>query len=143
MLGSAAREVQELFLYWADCRAGRPLPRRVDIDMAEVGEAFPHVLLAESQPASQHATGGAFIYRPRGESGIALDPALFRHIPLYACVDAIAQGAPLIERIALLSTDGAEAHYQVVFLPLTDDAGNGAVSALILAVEVAVTEGDA
>jgi hypothetical protein len=137
----AAPEIQGLCEVWDQFRAGRTMPRRADIDLVGLAEAFSGVLLAELLPDGEQAAN--YRYLPidalddRGHAG--LDPALFQHIPVRGCHAASATGAPYLERHSLLSGDGVLLDYDIVFLPLAAAGGSeGFVveALLILALEL-------
>nr|WP_298688067.1 hypothetical protein [uncultured Dongia sp.] len=147
-LYDAAGDIQELYLYWAECRAGRVMPRRDDVDFAALVAGFPRVLLAEANAARETPADSYYIYRALGHEDFAyegyvgegLDPALFRHIPDRGCHAATVARDVHTERVRLLSGDGLIMEYEVAFLPLGPEGGaeDAAVDGiLILAVELA------
>jgi hypothetical protein len=147
-LYDAAPEIQELYLYWVECRAGRVMPRRDDIDFAALVAGFPRVLLAEANAARATPAESYYVFRPIGHEefayegylGEGLDPALFRHIPDKGCHAATVTRDVHTEHVRLLTGDGLLLEYEVAFLPLGPEGGadDAAVDGvLILAVELA------
>lgn len=141
----ASAEIQAFCQAWDLSRAGRAMPRRVDINLAELAAAFAGALLAEpvpggEQPARYRYLPIDLLIASRHDGGQAgLDPALFQHIPVRGCEVAAATGEPHLERHSLLSGDGLLLDYDIVFLPLAAAGGSEAdvvEALLIFAVEL-------
>ena len=145
----AAAEIQAFCQDWDLSRAGRAMPRRADINLADLAAAYAGVLLAEPVPEGEQPA--SFRYLPidhptdsptdSGHDGgqAGLDPALFQHIPVRGCHAAAATGGPHLERHSLLSGDGLLLDYDIVFLPLAAEGGSETdvvAALLIFAVEL-------
>ncbi|MBK8160018.1 MAG: hypothetical protein IPK59_15035 [Rhodospirillaceae bacterium] len=137
----AAAEIQEFCAHWDRSRAGRPMPRRGDIDFAEIAGAFAGVLLAERLPGSEGPA--TYRYLPidtlEDKEHAGIDPALFQHIPISGCHTATETGAPHLEQHSLLSGDGVLLDYDIIFLPLAAAGGSDAdvvEGLLVFAVEL-------
>lgn len=149
-LAGSAPDVQDLYLFWADCAQDRALPRRADIDFAALAAALPGVLLAELNAARRTVRDSIYLYRSIAEVGAegdlvdpsgGFDPDLFQHIPLGSCLAAAARREPVNDRVGLMTADGLSLDYEVIFLPLSPD-GIVVDGILILAVELPLDEGE-
>jgi hypothetical protein len=123
--------LEEAYRYWARIAAGRPMPRRADLDPVDIPRLLPFVMLVEVHGP------GRYRYRLIGtandeEHGMSatgrwLDEVLpgadySRHIlGLYdECVTA---RRPLYSEIVYLSPSrgNVERHLKALFLPLSED----------------------
>lgn len=122
--------LRELYAYWRQKRAAHRMPRRRQIDPADVPRLLPHLAISEVIDAGRH-----FRYRL---VGTAVARALGRD-PTGDCIDAAASadtGDPIgelhrtvcRERVALFATNAltgrAHARHRVVrrlLLPLSED----------------------
>ena len=123
--------LQQLYAYWRNRAAGRPLPARGDLDPIDIPLLLPYVMLVDVLPSGRYRYRliGTENHREHGvnATGRHLDevlpgPEYCAHvIALYdECVRA---RRPLYSECLFLSPDrqGPERHTKVLFLPLSDD----------------------
>ena len=56
-LGAYGANLQSMYAYWAAKRDGRPMPRRSDIDPAEIGrQSLPRDFCARSRNSKSHSS---------------------------------------------------------------------------------------
>ena len=134
----AAVEVQEVCRCWFGHRGGKAMPSLADLDLADMAERFPGLLLAR---IVNEGNASRFLFYPArmaaaigSDTARGLDPDLFRHIPLAGCRTAALKRAPLADRVSLLSSDGLAVDSEVIYLPLAPDGGQ-VDCVLILTVE--------
>lgn len=122
--------IAELHEYWLSRRKGRRMPRRADIDPAEIPpRLLPCISLVDVVPDPRR-----YVYRlvgtadvqvrghdPTGKSvlegffGPNVDDSL-------GCYDkVVATRAPLLDPVPFLATNGRYATEETIFLPLSED----------------------
>jgi hypothetical protein len=141
--GAAAHEVavppigdarlQELYAYWRQKAAGRPMPRRADVDPTEIPLLLPHVMLVDVVPSGRYRYRliGTENAREHGinATGCFLDevlPGPEYQVHVLALYDeCVRQRRALYSECVFLSVrHGPERHTKVLFLPLSDDGAH-------------------
>ena len=119
------------YRYWGRKAAGRPMPRRADIDPAEIPKLLPDVMLVDVTPEARYRYRliGTENARAHGinATGRYLDevlpgPEYKAHvIGLYD--ECVRKARPLYSECLFLSPEraAAERHTKVLFLPLSQD----------------------
>ena len=122
-------KVRRLFDYW-DARCGEhAMPRRCDIDPADIPHHLPHLLLVDVKQAPP-----VFIYRLVGTEEVSMrgqDPTgqpVETHFfgpsreEVMACYHYVHERRGfLFDSSTYLSTEGRPSHEETLFLPLSDD----------------------
>jgi len=124
-----SRIIRELFVYWQSKCAGRPLPRRVDIDPAEISGLIPNLLIADIEldpfrvkyrlvgTRVVQMTGFEFTGKYLDEIALPDDEGPFLECYQTAC----AWRAPVATRIKWHLGDNSTGEYDICILPLSDD----------------------
>jgi hypothetical protein len=123
--------LQGVYDYWCRISAGRPMPRRDDIDPVDIPKLLPHVMLVEVHGP------GRYRYRLIGtanaqEHGINatgrfVDEVLkgpeYKDHVLRLYDESVQARRPLYSESLFLAASGGsiERHTKVVFMPLSDD----------------------
>lgn len=121
--------IRGLFEYWSSKRVGAALPRRADIDPAEIPRLMRNMLIAEIEhdpfrvryrlvgTKVVEMTGYEFTGRYLDEIALPDDEAPFLECYRLACESACAVQTRAVWRMTPEST----VEYDVCFLPLSDD----------------------
>ncbi|GAB4392807.1 MAG: hypothetical protein Tsb0032_09800 [Kiloniellaceae bacterium] len=121
--------IRELFLYWrGKCDAGR-LPRRADIDPADISKLMPNLLIADIEydpfRVKYRLVGTRVVEMTGFEfTGSYLDEIALPNFegPFLECYQrACERKEPIIARIKWSLTPEIVAEYDTCFLPLSDD----------------------
>lgn len=117
-LDLASKRVREIYRYWNEIRAGRPMPRRADFDPVDIPGHLPGILLIDVV-GLREGGGGAYRYRVVGEWEVASR----RHNPTGCLVHEGFYG-PSLESV-LGEYDFVLAHCAPLYAPLDfqDDYG--------------------
>ncbi len=121
--------IRALFVYWSGKRRNGALPRRADVDPAEIPKLVPNIIIADIEYDPFRVryrlagtrivamTGYEFTGRYLDEIALPNDEGPFLECYRLACDSR----APVITRIKWRLGPNDAAEYDVCFLPLSDD----------------------
>lgn len=129
-ISRASDPIKAMYAYWRSKRRGDALPRRTDIDPADIPASFlPHITIVEVVP-----DGRRYVYRLVGTREVEIrgrDPTGKSVIEAYfgpsvedalRCYDAaVTSGRPFYDYLPYDSADGRFTDEEDLFLPLSDD----------------------
>jgi len=128
-----APRVLSIYDYWDECRAGRSMPRRADIDPVDLPEHLPGILLIDVE--SENAWGrGVYRYRVVGTREVVnrrFDPtgglvedgffAKSKSDALLSYESVRLQRAAIFERLTFRAENGVPIDEDSVMLPLSEN----------------------
>lgn len=127
------RRVIALYDYWVERCAGRPMPRRADIDPVDMPEHLPGLLLIDVEGVSARGLG-IYRYRVVGTREVAnrkFDPtgqfveegyfAKSKNDALHSYESVRLQRTAIYEKLSFLSEDGIPINEDSVMLPLSEN----------------------
>ena len=137
------RRLKEAYRYWQRKAAGRALPRRADLDPADIPKLLPHVMLVEVHPAGRYRYRliGTANVREHGidATGRWLDEVLpgpeYKAHVLGLYDQCVLERRAVYSESLFYSTVGykPQRHTKVLFMPLSDD---GATINLVFVAQV-------
>jgi hypothetical protein len=135
--------LEQGYQYWRLKSAGKPLPRRADLDPTEIPKLLPDVMLVDVLPAGRYRYRliGTENARAHGinATGRYLDEVVpgaeYKNHVIALYDECVRTGRALYSECLFLSPDGeaAQRHTKVLFLPLAED---GATVNMVFVVQV-------
>lgn len=128
-LAACHDRIKIIYRYWDGKRAGRPMPRRGDLDPLEIPRLLPDIGLVDVVPDERRyvyrliGTNEALM-RGRDPTGQAVRDAYFGTSvqSVYLNYDAVVRTcAPVIDRDPSRTSDDRFISHETIFLPLSDD----------------------
>lgn len=127
-------DVQAVYRYWKAKCAGRRMPRRADLDPADLVRYLPSVMLVDVLPSERRLGKPSYVYRLAGTREVAVrgfDPTgkpvdsycfgLSAEAALANYDQVVESRAPWIDPFEMLSADSTILDRETLFLPLSSD----------------------
>lgn len=122
-------DVRAVYAYWLEKREGRQMPRRADIDPAELKRFLPFLMLVDVTSDSRRFVyrlvgTGEVDQRGRDPTGKSIREAFFGGSlgETLGCYDYVVRNrAPFCYRDPYLASDGEVVTDDIVYLPLSED----------------------
>jgi len=125
----ASPRLQQLYAYWQDRCAGRPMPSRADIDPLDIPRHLPFLILFDVVPGSERLRArlvGTHVADMYGAdyTGQYLDEIAFgdrRAAILHDYLACLGSRAPYVSEHSFWTARGITFRVERVILPLSDD----------------------